>query len=32
LISRLLYIKMKKTLQFFMFSIGILVTYLNYSA
>ena len=31
LISRSLYIKMKKTLQFFMFSIGILVTYLNCS-
>jgi len=27
LISRSLYIKMKKTLQFFMFSTGILVTY-----
>jgi hypothetical protein len=31
LISHLLYIKLKKTLHFFMFFTGILVTYLNYS-
>ena len=31
LISRLLYIKLKKTLHFFMFLSGILVTYLYFS-